>query len=152
MIALDVDPIRLRCAKRNAEIYGVADRITFICTDYFHFCKRQSDRVKRMGMHVKQEHENVLRSLGYVPRDEKKKKFLESFEEIEKVVENGQEVAKERSEVEKEKKNDQAEEETEDEDELGIAVGKFYHMPVFDAVFLSPPWGGPAYLDTKVTF
>jgi trimethylguanosine synthase len=36
VIAIDLDPIKLRCAKRNAEVYGVADRISFICSDFFH--------------------------------------------------------------------------------------------------------------------
>ncbi|KAI6202907.1 hypothetical protein M3Y94_00495000 [Aphelenchoides besseyi] len=33
--AIDLDPIKIRCARRNAEIYGVLDRITFICGDFF---------------------------------------------------------------------------------------------------------------------
>uniref|UniRef100_A0A1I7S7R3 Trimethylguanosine synthase n=1 Tax=Bursaphelenchus xylophilus TaxID=6326 RepID=A0A1I7S7R3_BURXY len=33
--AIDLDPVRLKCARRNAEIYGVADYITFICGDFF---------------------------------------------------------------------------------------------------------------------
>ncbi len=36
VLALDLDPIKLKCAKRNAQIYGVADRICFICVDFFH--------------------------------------------------------------------------------------------------------------------
>ncbi|KAK0426643.1 hypothetical protein QR680_009822 [Steinernema hermaphroditum] len=39
VIAVDLDPVRLKCAKRNAEIYGVADRITFILGDFFHVAK-----------------------------------------------------------------------------------------------------------------
>lgn len=34
--AIDLDPVKIRCARRNAEIYGVLDRITFICGDFFH--------------------------------------------------------------------------------------------------------------------
>ncbi|CAD5207889.1 unnamed protein product [Bursaphelenchus okinawaensis] len=37
--AIDLDPIRLKCARRNAEIYGVADYITFICGDFFDIAK-----------------------------------------------------------------------------------------------------------------
>lgn len=34
VIAIDIDPVRLMCAKHNAKIYGVEDRIEFICGDY----------------------------------------------------------------------------------------------------------------------
>ncbi|KAG0264369.1 Trimethylguanosine synthase [Mortierella polycephala] len=34
VIAIDIDPVRLRCAKHNAKIYGVEDRIEFIQGDY----------------------------------------------------------------------------------------------------------------------
>ena len=37
MIALDIDPTRLALARHNATIYGVADRIEFILTDYITF-------------------------------------------------------------------------------------------------------------------
>ena len=36
VIAIDIDPVKVACAIRNAEIYGVADRIEFIVGDYFH--------------------------------------------------------------------------------------------------------------------
>jgi tRNA G37 N-methylase Trm5 len=35
----DIDPIKIRCASRNAKIYGVSDRINFICGDYFNIIK-----------------------------------------------------------------------------------------------------------------
>ncbi|KAF9082986.1 Trimethylguanosine synthase [Mortierella sp. AD031] len=34
VIAIDIDPVRLECARHNARIYGVEDRIEFICGDY----------------------------------------------------------------------------------------------------------------------
>ncbi|KAF9921167.1 Trimethylguanosine synthase [Linnemannia zychae] len=34
VIAIDIDPVRLDCARHNAKIYGVEDRIEFICGDY----------------------------------------------------------------------------------------------------------------------
>ncbi|KAF9970001.1 Trimethylguanosine synthase [Actinomortierella ambigua] len=34
VIAIDIDPVRLDCAKHNAKIYGVEDRIEFILGDY----------------------------------------------------------------------------------------------------------------------
>uniref|UniRef100_A0A0N5AJY3 Trimethylguanosine synthase n=1 Tax=Syphacia muris TaxID=451379 RepID=A0A0N5AJY3_9BILA len=40
VIAIDLNPIRIRCAIQNAKIYGVADRINFICADFFHFAKK----------------------------------------------------------------------------------------------------------------
>ncbi|PAV64002.1 hypothetical protein WR25_00261 [Diploscapter pachys] len=69
VIAIDLDPVRLKCAKRNAEVYGVADRIDFICTNFFHFAS------------------------------------------------------------------------------LWTKDGS--ERPAIDAVFLSPPWGGPSYLQSK---
>jgi 23S rRNA G2445 N2-methylase RlmL len=36
VIAVDLDPVRLRCAAQNARVYGVSDRIQFICGDFFH--------------------------------------------------------------------------------------------------------------------
>jgi trimethylguanosine synthase len=47
VIALDISPVRLACAKRNAEIYGVADRITFILGDWVSWSK---DYVKRKAV------------------------------------------------------------------------------------------------------
>lgn len=41
---------------------------------------------------------------------------------------------------------------TDDEDDFGIVVDNCHFMPVFDAVLLSPPWGGPSYLKSKVEF
>uniref|UniRef100_F1KWE8 Trimethylguanosine synthase n=1 Tax=Ascaris suum TaxID=6253 RepID=F1KWE8_ASCSU len=86
VIAIDLDPVRLRCAARNAQVYGVADRINFICTDFFHFA-----RSPRVWLPV--------------------------------VEDNEQEAGR---------------------SEEGTAEG----YPV-DAVFLSPPWGGPSYLKMK---
>ncbi|KAF8917297.1 RNA cap guanine-N2 methyltransferase-domain-containing protein [Mucidula mucida] len=37
VIALDTSPLRLALARHNAQIYGVADRIEFILTDYISF-------------------------------------------------------------------------------------------------------------------
>ena len=34
VIAIDLDPVRLRCAMHNARVYGVANRIDFICGDF----------------------------------------------------------------------------------------------------------------------
>ena len=36
MYAIDIDPVKIACAIRNAEVYGVRDRIEFIVGDYFH--------------------------------------------------------------------------------------------------------------------
>ena len=36
VIAMDIDPVKIACAVKNAETYGVADRIEFIVGDYFH--------------------------------------------------------------------------------------------------------------------
>ena len=34
VIAIDIDPVKIACARRNAELYGVADRIEFLVGDY----------------------------------------------------------------------------------------------------------------------
>ncbi|KAJ7230700.1 S-adenosyl-L-methionine-dependent methyltransferase [Mycena pura] len=39
VIALDISPTRLALARHNAQIYGVADRIEFILTDYVSFAE-----------------------------------------------------------------------------------------------------------------
>jgi trimethylguanosine synthase len=39
VIALDTSPTRLALARHNAQIYGVADRIEFILSDYLSFAK-----------------------------------------------------------------------------------------------------------------
>ncbi|CAI5438458.1 unnamed protein product [Caenorhabditis angaria] len=36
VIAIDLDPVRLKCARHNARVYGVEDYISFICADFFH--------------------------------------------------------------------------------------------------------------------
>jgi trimethylguanosine synthase len=35
VIAVDKDPVKLRCALQNARVYGVQERINFICADFF---------------------------------------------------------------------------------------------------------------------
>ncbi|KAI8990764.1 RNA cap guanine-N2 methyltransferase-domain-containing protein [Mycotypha africana] len=35
VIAIDIDPVKLHCARENAKIYGVADRIEFILGNFF---------------------------------------------------------------------------------------------------------------------
>jgi len=34
VIAIDIDPVKISCARHNAELYGVADRIEFIIGDF----------------------------------------------------------------------------------------------------------------------
>lgn len=36
VIAVDIDPLKLRCALQNARVYGVSSRINFICANFFH--------------------------------------------------------------------------------------------------------------------
>ncbi|KAL3069291.1 hypothetical protein niasHS_018016 [Heterodera schachtii] len=91
VIAVDIDPVKLRCARQNARIYGVESRICFICGSFFHVA-------------------------------------VSMF---------GARGAKERKKQTKEGKG--AEENTTTKTEIGYPHG-------VDAVFLSPPWGGPAYL------
>ncbi|KAG2198527.1 hypothetical protein INT47_008631 [Mucor saturninus] len=40
VIAIDLDPVKLHCARENAKIYGVADRIEFILGDFFDLAPR----------------------------------------------------------------------------------------------------------------
>ncbi|KAK2095781.1 Trimethylguanosine synthase [Saguinus oedipus] len=34
MIAVDIDPVKIALARNNAEVYGIADKIEFICGDF----------------------------------------------------------------------------------------------------------------------
>ncbi|KAJ6664030.1 hypothetical protein lerEdw1_008984 [Lerista edwardsae] len=36
VIAIDIDPVKISLAHNNAEVYGVADQIEFICGDFMH--------------------------------------------------------------------------------------------------------------------
>lgn len=134
-----MDPVRLRCAKRNAEIYGVADRINFICIDFFNFCKFHCEKVKQLKTEVKRR---------------TKKEVAGDFEQVQKSADDdGFEVVgkTEIGKIEIER-TIPAEVDTDDADDLGIAVDNCHYTPVFDAVLLSPPWGGPSYLRSKVNF
>ena len=86
VIAIDIDPVKIACAMKNAEIYGVADRIEFIVGDYFHIMP-----------HLKV---SFLLCHGY---------------------------------------------------HLGeVDQNNHFLLQSVDVVFLSPPWGGPAYNTAKV--
>ena len=46
MIAIEIDPVKIKCARNNAAIYGVEDKIEFIEGDFFTVCKGvQADAV-----------------------------------------------------------------------------------------------------------
>ncbi|GAA5943664.1 RNA methyltransferase [Sporobolomyces koalae] len=47
VIAFDTSRVRLACAKRNAQIYGVADRITFIHADWVQWTKEYIEQKKK---------------------------------------------------------------------------------------------------------
>ncbi|VDM07101.1 unnamed protein product [Wuchereria bancrofti] len=154
VIALDMDPVRLRCAKRNAEIYGVADRINFICIDFFNFCKFHCNKVKRLKMEVREKQNDTFQSLEYDTsklweKREVEKKVDDGFEQVQTATDDGFEVV-EKIEDRKFERTMLAENDTDDEDDFGIAVDNCHYMPVFDAVLLSPPWGGPSYLKSKL--
>ena len=34
VIAIDIDPVKIECARHNARVYGVEDRIDFILADF----------------------------------------------------------------------------------------------------------------------
>ena len=42
VIGIDIDPVKISYAKHNAAIYGVADRIDFICGDYFELISKMT--------------------------------------------------------------------------------------------------------------
>ena len=42
VIAIDISPVRLACARANAKVYGVEDRITFIQADYTEWAKARA--------------------------------------------------------------------------------------------------------------
>uniref|UniRef100_A0A183BLJ0 Trimethylguanosine synthase n=1 Tax=Globodera pallida TaxID=36090 RepID=A0A183BLJ0_GLOPA len=86
VIAVDVDPLKLRCARQNARVYGVANRICFICGSFFHVAASMfGARRAKEGKQSPKNGETAVTPTGY-PH--------------------------------------------------GV-----------DAVFLSPPWGGPAYFE-----
>lgn len=62
MIAIDNSPIRLACAKHNAEIYGVADRITFILGDFIQWSQNYVERKSRGEVKKEEEVEVVFLS------------------------------------------------------------------------------------------
>ena len=35
VISIDIDPVKIELAKHNARVYGVLDKIEFICADFF---------------------------------------------------------------------------------------------------------------------
>lgn len=45
MIAIDIDEEKLECARHNAEVYGVADRIEFIHGDFLALAPQLSANV-----------------------------------------------------------------------------------------------------------
>lgn len=93
-----MDPVKLRCAAKNARVYGVANRISFICGDFFHIAKMMLDSRKK----------NNHSDFNY---------------EVVDLIRNWN-----RGVVEDSTLNSR----------FGV-----------DAVFLSPPWGGPSYLKEK---
>ncbi|XP_058899391.1 trimethylguanosine synthase [Kogia breviceps] len=40
VIAVDIDPVKIELARNNAEVYGVADKIEFICGDFMQLASR----------------------------------------------------------------------------------------------------------------
>lgn len=148
VIALDMDPVRLRCAKRNAEIYGVADRINFICIDFFNFCKFHCNKVRQLKMEAR-EKQNDEYDTSKLWEKRKVRKVDDGFEQVQTAADDEFEVV-EKIEGKKIKRTMLAENDTDDEDDFGIAVDNCHYMPVFDAVLLSPPWGGPSYLKSKL--
>ena len=57
VIALDTSPTRLALARHNAQIYGVADRIEFILTDYLSFAKSYLSLPSSSKPHTENSHQ-----------------------------------------------------------------------------------------------
>lgn len=49
VIAIDIDPVKLAMARHNASIYGVEDRITFLCGDFCAFAEAHASGVDADG-------------------------------------------------------------------------------------------------------
>lgn len=109
--AIDMDPIKLRCAAQNARVYGVADRISFICGDFFHITKMMLDSRGRCG---KLKKKNPPKINNLVAQD---------------LIENWYRQS-----------------DSKDYNEPSASAENPYGI---DAIFLSPPWGGPSYLKEK---
>ncbi|KAF8880238.1 RNA cap guanine-N2 methyltransferase-domain-containing protein [Gymnopilus junonius] len=93
VIALDTSPTRLALARHNAQIYGVADRIEFILSDYISFVKS----------------------------------YLSLTTSDPPVSENPNT--------------------TDADGPTKASSSQNHYSRKIDVVFLSPPWGGPSYLD-----
>lgn len=52
VIAIDIDPVKLHCARNNARIYGVEDRIEFIQGSFFELAPRLKVNMTQMGVHI----------------------------------------------------------------------------------------------------
>lgn len=46
VIAIDTDPTAILCAKHNAQIYGVSDKIEFIIGDFFELLNAKEPKLK----------------------------------------------------------------------------------------------------------
>lgn len=46
VIAIDHDPVRLECARKNAQLYGVADRIEFVEADFVAWAERHAREMR----------------------------------------------------------------------------------------------------------
>ncbi|GAA5882967.1 hypothetical protein JCM16303_006766 [Sporobolomyces ruberrimus] len=62
VFAFDTSKVRLACARRNAEIYGVADRITFILGDWVEWTKEYIARKDRGEVKPEEEIEVIFLS------------------------------------------------------------------------------------------
>ncbi|KAA0199786.1 Trimethylguanosine synthase, partial [Fasciolopsis buskii] len=81
VVAVEIDSKRIEMAVHNAEIYGVAEKIKFVCADFFDWARQELHHWNVAGLH-------------YSPREPLSSPYA--------------------------------------------------------ALFMSPPWGGPAYLDSDV--
>lgn len=62
VIAIDISPTRLACARHNAEIYGVADRIEFVLGDWITWSREYVARKERGEVRSEDEVEVVFLS------------------------------------------------------------------------------------------
>lgn len=52
VIAIDIDPVKIACAKHNAKIYGVLDKIEFITGDFFSLSPKVSPTASKRHLIV----------------------------------------------------------------------------------------------------
>lgn len=124
VIAIDIDPEKIKKARHNAAIYGVDDRIQFICGDYFTVINE---------MKIEKQRRSSLDS-SLLPNDSDRNETGRSDQHT-RVCEG----------LCYYQRNRQHNGRDSNDDSNGAYT---YKYPPIDAIFMAPPWGGVDYLSS----